>query len=84
MTDQLTQKIGEKVDVLFEAFRKEEIYLTVESERVGWKLHAQNPDIDYVVPESGAMAWMNTFAIPSRCENLDALPINTSTVPFFL
>ena len=59
-------------DVLFEAFRKDEIYLAVESERVGWKLNAQNPDIDYVVPKSGAMAWMDTFAIPSRCQNLDA------------
>ena len=62
----------DNADVLFEAFRKEEVYLAVESERVGWKLHAQNPDIDYVVPKSGAMAWMDTFAIPSRCENLDA------------
>ncbi len=61
----------DNADVLFEAFRKEEIYLAVESERVGWKLHAQNPDIDYVVPESGAMAWMDTFAIPSRAENLE-------------
>lgn len=62
----------DNADVLFEAFRREEIYLAVESERVGWKLNAQNPDIDYVVPKSGAMAWMDTFAIPSRCENLDA------------
>ncbi len=62
----------DNADVLFEAFRKEEIYLAVESERVGWKLNAENPDIDYVVPKSGAMAWMDTFAIPSRAENLDA------------
>ena len=62
----------DNADVLFEAFRREEVYLAVESERVGWKLHAQNPDIDYVVPKSGAMAWMDTFAIPSRSENIDA------------
>lgn len=61
----------DNADVLFEAFRKNEIYLAVESERVGWKLHAENPDIDYVVPKSGAMAWMDTFAIPARSENVE-------------
>lgn len=61
----------DNADVLFEAFRKNEIYLAVESERVGWKLHAENPDIDYVVPASGAMAWMDTFVIPARSENVE-------------
>lgn len=61
----------DNADVLFEAFRKNEIYLAVESERVGWKLHAENPDIDYIVPASGAMAWMDTFVIPARSENVE-------------
>jgi len=61
----------DNADVLFEGFRKNEIYLAVESERVGWKLHAENPDIDYIVPTSGAMAWMDTFVIPARSENVE-------------
>ena len=61
----------DNADVLFEAFRKNEIYLAVESERVGWKLNAENPDIDYIVPTSGAMAWMDTFVIPARSENVE-------------
>ena len=61
----------DNADVLFEAFRKNEIYLAVESERVGWKLNAENPDIDYVVPKSGAMAWMDTFVIPAKSENVE-------------
>ncbi len=62
----------ENADVLLEGFRTGEIWLGLESERVGWSLHAENPDIDYVAPESGPMAWMDTFAIPSKSENLEA------------
>ena len=61
----------ENADALMEAMRTGEIWLGFESERVGWKLHAENPDIDYVAPASGPMAWMDTFAIPSKAENLD-------------
>ena len=61
----------DNADVLFEAFRKNEIYAAIESERVGWKLHAENPDIDYVLPAVGALAWMDTFVIPSRSENVE-------------
>ncbi len=61
----------ENADALMEAMRTGEIWLGFESERVGWKLHAENPDIDYVAPESGPMAWMDTFAIPSKAENLE-------------
>jgi spermidine/putrescine transport system substrate-binding protein len=30
-----------------------------------------NPDIDYIAPTSGPMAWIDTFAIPSKSENLE-------------
>jgi len=61
----------ENADALIEAMRTEEVWLGFESERVGWKLHADNPQIDYVAPASGPMAWMDTFAIPSKSENLE-------------
>ncbi len=25
----------------------------------GWKLHAENPDIDFVAPKSGALGWID-------------------------
>ena len=38
----------------------------------GWKLNAENPDIRFVAPESGALGWIDTFAIPRRSENEEA------------
>jgi spermidine/putrescine transport system substrate-binding protein len=38
----------------------------------GWTLHATNPDIDFVAPKSGALGWIDTFAIPARAKNIDA------------
>lgn len=39
----------------------------------GWVLHKSNPDIDFVAPKSGALGWVDTFAIPSKAKNLDAV-----------
>ncbi len=38
----------------------------------GWDLHKTNPDIDFIAPESGALGWMDTFALPAKSRNLDA------------
>ena len=38
----------------------------------GWKLHAENPDIDFVAPRSGALGWIDTFAIPAKAKNIEA------------
>ena len=38
----------------------------------GWTLHKDNPDIDFIAPKSGALGWIDTFAIPAKSENLDA------------
>ena len=32
----------------------------------GWKLNADDPDIDYVAPASGALGWVDTFALPAQ------------------
>ena len=32
----------------------------------GWKLNAENPDITFVAPSSGALGWVDTFALPKR------------------
>lgn len=37
----------------------------------GWALNDQNPDITFVVPASGALGWMDTFAIPEKATNID-------------
>lgn len=37
----------------------------------GWKLHAENQDIDFVAPKSGALGWIDTFAIPAKSKNVE-------------
>lgn len=37
----------------------------------GWSLHKDNPDIDFVAPKSGALGWIDTFAIPAKSKNVD-------------
>lgn len=38
----------------------------------GWEIHAVNPDIDFVAPKSGALGWIDTFAIPAKAKNIEA------------
>jgi spermidine/putrescine transport system substrate-binding protein len=38
----------------------------------GWTLHKTNPDIDFIAPKSGALGWIDTFALPAKSKNLDA------------
>lgn len=61
----------ENADALIESMRSGELWFAMAWEQVSWKLHEENPDIDYVAPTSGAMAWIDTFAIPSKSENVD-------------
>lgn len=61
----------ENADGLIESMRSGEIWLAMAWEQVSWKLHEENPDIDYVAPTSGAMAWVDTFAIPAKADNVE-------------
>lgn len=38
----------------------------------GWTLHKTNPNIDFIAPKSGALGWIDTFAIPAKAKNVDA------------
>lgn len=59
-------------DQLLQLLRSEEVWAASAWEQAGWKLHAENPNIDYLAPTSGALAWIDTFAIPAKSENVDA------------
>jgi len=58
-------------DQLMASMLAEEIWAAMAWEQVGWKMHEVNPDIDYVAPESGPLAWVDTFAIPAKSENVE-------------
>ncbi|WP_435891184.1 extracellular solute-binding protein [Meridianimarinicoccus marinus] len=38
----------------------------------GWKLNAENPDITFVAPASGALGWIDTFVLPAKGKADDA------------
>ena len=68
----IVRNYWENGDALVQSIRSGEVWVAEGWEQAGWKLHEENKDIDWVGPESGAMAWIDTFAIPSKSENLEA------------
>lgn len=59
-------------DALLQLLRSEEVYVAMGWDGGGWKLHQDNPNIDFVAPKSGALGWIDTFAIPAKAKNIDA------------
>lgn len=59
-------------DALLQSMRAGEVTVAMAWDNGGWKLHAENPAIDFVAPKEGALGWIDTFAIPAKSENLDA------------
>jgi spermidine/putrescine transport system substrate-binding protein len=59
-------------DALLQSMRSGEVFVAMAWDNGGWKLHEENPDIDFVAPKSGALGWIDTFALPAKAENLDA------------
>ena len=59
-------------DALLQSMRSNEVYVAMAWDNGGWKLHEENPDIDFIAPKSGALGWIDTFAIPSKAKNTDA------------
>ena len=37
---------------------------------IGWQVHEKNKNIDFVCPKSGALGWIDTFAIPAKSKNV--------------
>ena len=82
----LMERVGEKLiegkglvknywtngDALLQSMRSEEVFVAMAWDNGGWKMHAENPDIDFVAPKSGALGWIDTFTIPAKAKNVDA------------
>jgi spermidine/putrescine transport system substrate-binding protein len=56
-------------DQLLNGIRSGEVWAAAMWDTGGWTLHRENPDIRYVVPTSGALGWLDTFALPARGRN---------------
>ncbi|MCL2706247.1 MAG: extracellular solute-binding protein [Spirochaetaceae bacterium] len=61
----------ENGDALLGAMRSGEVWLAKGWEQQAWKLYKENPNIDYIAPASGSMAFIDTFAIPAKSENVE-------------
>jgi spermidine/putrescine transport system substrate-binding protein len=59
-------------DALLQSMRSGEVHIAMAWDGAGWKLHAENPNIDFIAPRSGALGWIDTFAIPAKAKNVDA------------
>ena len=59
-------------DALLQSMRSGEVHVAMAWDGGGWKLHAENPNIDFMAPKSGALGWIDTFAIPAKAKNVEA------------
>src|SRR5450755_4612771 len=56
-------------DQLLNGIRSGEVWAAMMWDTGGWTLNRDNPDIKYIVPRSGALGWLDTFALPARGRN---------------
>jgi len=56
---------------LEELLSRGEVWVASAWDAIGWSLAKTNPDIKYMIPEEGAMGWIDTFAISNEAENID-------------
>ena len=59
-------------DSLLQLMRSGEVHVSMGWDNGGWKLHKENKDIDFIAPTSGALGWIDTFAIPAKAKNVEA------------
>ena len=56
-------------DQLLNGMRSGEVIAAMMWDTGGWTLNRENPAIRYVVPKSGALGWLDTFALPYKGRN---------------
>ena len=56
-------------DQLTNGMRTDEIVGAMMWDTGGWKLNNDKPEVQFIAPKSGAMGWIDTFAIPAKGKN---------------
>ncbi|MDP1685275.1 extracellular solute-binding protein [Hydrogenophaga sp.] len=59
-------------DQLLAGIRSGELTTAMMWDTGGWELNKANPDIKFVAPKSGALGWVDTFALPAKGKNDEA------------
>ena len=56
-------------DALINLLRSGEVTMAMGWDAGGWKLHKETGSINFIPPESGALGWIDTFALPAKGKN---------------
>jgi spermidine/putrescine transport system substrate-binding protein len=56
-------------DQLVNGIRASELVGAMMWDTGGWKLNAEKPEIQFIAPKSGALGWIDTYAIPAKGKN---------------
>ena len=59
-------------DDLANMIRSGEVVASEAWDSSGFKLNSENPSINFVAPSTGALGWIDTFALPAKTEAEDA------------
>jgi len=59
-------------DALLNLLRSGEVVAAMAWDTGGWKLNKDNANITFVAPKSGALGWIDTFALPRKTKAEDA------------
>ncbi len=59
-------------DALMNLLRSGEVVAAMAWDTGGWKLNKDMPNITFVAPKSGALGWIDTFALPRKTKAEDA------------
>ncbi len=68
---ELVNNYWTKEDALLESMRSNEVFVALAWDNTGWKLHAENPGFDFLSTKSGALGWIDTFALPAKSKNVE-------------
>jgi len=59
-------------DALINLIRSNEVVAAMAWDGSGWKVHAEKPEVKTIAPTSGALGWIDTFALPKKTKAEDA------------
>lgn len=56
-------------DQLLNGMRSGELYAAMMWDSGAWRLARENPAVRFIAPKSGALGWLDTYALPARGKN---------------
>lgn len=59
-------------DALINLIRSDEVVAVMAWDGSGWKVNAEKPEVKTIAPTSGALGWIDTFALPKKTKAEDA------------